>query len=359
MTIVYHEGFKDAALMQPPERVGATAINQTGRDGVSNSAMSLGFQQVATVNLPTAAAVCFIGWANAFAGTNAWALANVLMAWCTGTGTGRTQQCCLIINASGFFELRRTSPTGTLLGTSSGHTAITSTSSSVWYDLIGKCVLGASSNGSFELRLGGTTIMSLVGITNSGSTASVDSISWTGNTGGNSGNTQNNVFWDDLYVNDAVDATATQLVPNNDFLGDLRVACPLPTSDGDTTQFTPSTGSNHAALVDESPPNTTDYNGSGTDGQRDLYNVADLSGTVAAVLSVRVGLYATKSDAGSAALKTLVKENSVVTAGSSQGIGSTSYLPYWGPFRAVRPSDGAAWTVSDVNALQIGVEADL
>ena len=48
----------------------------------------------------------------------------------------------------------------------------------------------------------------------------------------------------------------------------------LPTSDGNYTQWTPSTGTSHFALVDESPCNgTTDYNSTNTVGNRDSYGV--------------------------------------------------------------------------------------
>lgn len=363
MSALWFSSISEWAQIRPPEYAGTTSIvNQTGRAGDTSGCMSISsIGNFSTISLPTPAAVCFTGWANFYNGSNATALANVIMAWCTGTGTGRTIQCCLTLNTSGFYELRRTSATGTLLGTSSGHTPVTAFGvGTPWYDLNARCVLGASSNGEFELRLAGVPILTLTGITNSGSTASVDSISWAGNTGGNSGNTQNNVYWDDVVVYDAVDATATQGRANNDWPGDLRVARLLPTSDGDTTQWTPSTGTAHWSLLDEVPPNTTDYVSSATDGQQDLVNIADLSGTVSGVIGVRTGLYAAKTDAGAAGLKTLIKENSVLTVGSSQAVGGTgTFAGYFSSFRWVRPSDSAVWANADVNAMQIGVEADL
>src|SRR5438874_4400491 len=48
----------------------------------------------------------------------------------------------------------------------------------------------------------------------------------------------------------------------------------VPTSDGNYTQWTPSTGTTHFTLVDESACNgTTDYNSTATNGNRDSYGV--------------------------------------------------------------------------------------
>lgn len=49
----------------------------------------------------------------------------------------------------------------------------------------------------------------------------------------------------------------------------------LPTAHGAYTQWTPSIGTNHSALVDETPCNgTTDYNFTNTTGQRDSYRIS-------------------------------------------------------------------------------------
>ncbi len=55
----------------------------------------------------------------------------------------------------------------------------------------------------------------------------------------------------------------------------LTTSTLLPVSDGTYTQFTPSTGSTHYTLVDESSCNgTTDYNSTTTVGNRDSYGVS-------------------------------------------------------------------------------------
>jgi hypothetical protein len=47
----------------------------------------------------------------------------------------------------------------------------------------------------------------------------------------------------------------------------------VPTADGTFKQWTPSTGTSHFALVDETACNTTDYNSTNTAGNRDSYSI--------------------------------------------------------------------------------------
>ena len=81
-----------------------------------------------------------------------------------------------------------------------------------------------------------------------------------------------NVIVDDLYLCDDSGST------NNDFLGICAVERLMPeTGNGDHTDFTCSTGSDHGALVDDNPPtDDTDYNSSTTVGHQDCYHYPSL-----------------------------------------------------------------------------------
>jgi hypothetical protein len=193
-------------------------------------------------------------------------------------------------------------------------------------------------------------VLTLTGVVTSSTISNVARIRWV-STGGQSSTV------DDLYLCDIVDATATQGRANNDFLGDLRVATLFPTSAGDTTGWTPSTGANWTD-VDETPPNQTDFVSSvaTASGTRDLYNLTDLTGTITAVYALRVGLYATKTDAGAATIKPVTKEltSGTVTADPAQGL-AVAYGALYGALRAVKAA-GTVWSAADVNGLQAGVE---
>jgi hypothetical protein len=341
MTLLFFDGMQDSVLMPKPEWFVTDAWGgpTTGRDGTTNGAATLaGSASQRTVALPSSAATCIAG--TAFQVTNMAVAASPLSFMSDST----TVQLVLVINSSGFIEVRRSTLTGTLLGTSSGHTPITANQ---WNSLQAKVLLATSSGGSCTVQLNGVTVLTLTSVTTSGTSGSVTHIRFL------SGSSQSLVI-DDLYVCDAVDATATQGRANNDFLGDLRVAVLFPTAAGDNTAWTPSTGSNWAA-VDESPPNTTDYVGDSVSGHKDHYTMSDLTGTIATVYAVRESLYAAKSDAGAVSIKPSIKENSTVTSATSQAP-STSYSIMCGPMYAVKPSNSAVWSTTDINALQAGEE---
>jgi hypothetical protein len=101
----------------------------------------------------------------------------------------------------------------------------------------------------------------------------------------------------------------------NDFLGDCVVECLLPqTGNGDLTDFTPSTGTDHGAMVDENPPNDdTDYTTGDTAGQQDCYQYPSLALT-GAILGIQTNLYAKKTDAGARTVAPIVR------------LGSTTYV---------------------------------
>lgn len=337
MSLLFFDGFQDVVTMPKPEW-GSTFNSQiAGRDGGTNGAARA---TVISAALPSGAATCIAGAAYQYSSVGSPSGSNGYLMGFVRSGT---LECCLVINTSGMLELRRTNGTGTLMATSSGHAALTS---NVWRHVQAKVVLHDTA-GSVVVKLDGVTVINFSGQT-AGVAGDVTAFALGAPSAGN-------LYIDDLWICDAVDASASQAAANNDFLGDMKVVSLFPTGAGDTTQFTPSTGSNWAA-VDEVPPNTTDYVASATSGQRDLYGLADLPVGTVSPLGIRVSLYAAKSDAGASALKTVVKESGgTVTTGSSQPL-STSWAAYHGPMRPTRPSDGAAWTVADINALQVGVE---
>jgi hypothetical protein len=338
MALVLHDSFLDCNLM-PKSEWGATpgfAVT-TGRDGQANGAASMAGASNRVLTLPVPVAVCIVGWAQTFTGSSVGNANNHVAL----RDTAGTNQLVLFVNAAGFIELRRTSATGTLLATSSGHAAITS---NVWHHYQWRASLSTTS-ATVVIRLDDVQVLTYTGVTSS-TNSNVTGLYWTGF----------QVAWDDLYLADATDGTATQSRPNNDFLGDLRVACQFPSAAGDVTGWTPSTGANWAA-VDETPPSTTDYVSavSTATGTRDLYQVTDLVGSIAQVYGVRACLYALKSDAGAALIKPVLKENGVTTSQASQGL-PTTVAGVFGPALYVKPSNGSSWSASDVNALQIGVE---
>lgn len=338
MTLLFFDALQDGIILPKPEWNTGAAWDTigTGRDLQANGSVSLDTNHTKLLTLPTSAATCIA--ACAFKAAN---LSNPVVLGFQSDSS--TLQLCLLVTSTGV-EVRRTSKTGTLLGSANPSTPF---AINQWRHVAMKANLHASSGGSVTVWVDGVSILTLTSQTTSLVTGNVTHIQCAASA------LTSTHQWDDFYVCDAVDATATQGRANNDFLGDLRVQVSFPTSAGDTTAWTPSTGSNFAA-VDETPPNTTDFVSATTSTTRDLYNVTDLTGTVGTVYAVRETLYATKTDSGLVSIKPTIKENSVVTTDAAQALAVGQYGPVLGTMKAVRPSDSAVWTVTDINALQIG-----
>jgi len=155
--------------------------------------------------------------------------------------------------------------------------------------------------------------------------------------------------YDDLYICDGTGGT------NNDFLGDCRVDTLYPTSDGNYSQFTPSTGSSHFALVDETTPNTTDYNDGATVGDRDSYGMGNLAAlTSQTVYGVQVNAAIVKDDAGAKSAATFVRSSA--TDGDGAGVALGTSQAYVSQVFETNPNGSVAWTETTVNAMEAGVK---
>lgn len=155
----------------------------------------------------------------------------------------------------------------------------------------------------------------------------------------NSDTTQNHWF-DDIYLD------------TNTVYGPVNVYRSKPTSDGATLNFTPSTGTDHSALVDEEPPNSdTDYNSSSTVNHIDTYNVTDqtFNGFVKAV---QAGFYARKTDANTLTQASVIRLNGTDYVGGTKTL-TTSYAHYYHAWD-VSPDTSGAFSAAEINAMEVG-----
>jgi hypothetical protein len=338
MALVYFDGFQDHDVMPKPEWGGGAPTCTTGRDGTVKGAA----QTTATASsltactFPSSASPMIIGIAGKVSN-----LVTASSTWLSILGVSATVQLSVTVNTAGFVEIRKGGKSGTLLGTSTGHTPIATGS---FYHLQAKTVLHLTS-GSCDVRLNNVPVVSVSGVSTATLTENVGGCIW-----GAPGTGGITMTVDDLWAVDTTGATA------NDFLGDIKVKSLFPSADGDQLDWTPSTGTQHSLTVDETTINTTDYVSDTVGGHRDLYQVDDLDATAVTVYGVRETIYCSKNDAGNALLKPVLKETGgTVTSETAQGL-TLAWNGVYGTLRATRPSDGSAWTVSEVNALQVGVE---
>jgi len=250
-----------------------------------------------------------------------------------------TVQCDLRLNADGTLLVTRN-------GTSvTGGQSTFALSTNTWYFLEIKVSIADSiAANSCKVRVNGGDVITV---------SAGQDLKNTANTTANSvrlGQSSNtSTFeYDDLYVCNQSGST------NNDFLGDVRVDTLYPTSDGTYTQFTPSTGSTHYLLVDETAPNTSDYVDGNTVGHRDSYGMGNLPALVSqTVYGVQVNAAMLKDDAGAKSAATMVRSGTTNADGTSAALGTSQ--AYVSQIFEQDPDAAAAWTETTVNAMEAGV----
>lgn len=265
---------------------------------------------------------------------------NVLQFWSDTVGT---RHLTVRRNADGSATVFRGDASGTQI-------AITSPNLiplGVWVYLELKAVLH-DSTGSIDLRINGVTRATFSGDTKNGGTEAVFSTVRFGQ--GSLGTP--NWLYDDLYLCNGAGAT------NNTFLGDVSVETLLPNGNGYSSQFVGSDGNStdNYLLVDEAPPNTTDYVGSPTVGQVDAYEFTNVVGATA-IVGVQAHGYCTKSASGTRQGRLLTRPVTTNYAGADFAPNTTTYsaanaIALWD----INPQTSAAWTPTEVNDSEFGIE---
>jgi len=198
------------------------------------------------------------------------------------------------------------------------------------------CHIVIADAGTIDTKIDGITDIEYSGDTKPGAVTDIDEIGFYA------------PVFDTLYVDDWV-------FGSGGWPGDRRVEFKAVTSDI-TQAWTPSTGSDNYACVDERPPDDNDYVSCTTD-QTDEYGVADFDATGKGIGSVTVIARVKKSDAGSDDKITLGMGDGVNTDDGTAESVLTSYEHHW--YLSTTAPDGGAWTDTDVDNLQIRLLGDI
>jgi hypothetical protein len=209
----------------------------------------------------------------------------------------------------------------------------------------------ANSGGSVELRQDGATIAIATGIDtqNGGTNGLIDRVQFLGPGFGE-------FRIDDIYVNNE-QVNAGDNADDDTFWGDTRHFPIYPNGNGFYSQLLGSDGNsvNNYQQVDEvGAASTADFNSSATDGNKDTYAFEDLPVSVGTVRAVEIRVNAEKSDVGNKAIRTVVRRSGTDAFGSDIVLAEDD-----APYRQVYAQDpiaAAAWTISNVNATEIGAE---
>lgn len=201
-----------------------------------------------------------------------------------------------------------------------------------------------NTTGSFTLKVNEEQVVTASSQdTQQSGTADIDAVRFQG-----SAIYPDNFWFDDIYICDDSGSV------NNDFLGNCRVDALWPNAAGDATDFTPSAGSNYAAMDENPADEDTTYVESSTSTDQDLYNYTSMP-TVGTIHGVQINTRVRETDASDFTLKTLIKTGTTTSADSAQAIAGTSYEV----LRRVAeqdPDTSSAWTESGLNGAQFGLE---
>lgn len=205
-----------------------------------------------------------------------------------------------------------------------------------------------TSGATYELRQNEVSILSGSGanLANSGANGA-DSIGWGYQASGT-------MQVDDVYI---LDTTGSS--PQNTFLGDVVAVHVLPAAEGHQNDFTPSTGTNNAALVDdpETAASSADYNSSDTNAQEDYYTFANMPATgLGTIYGIRIsGSWAMASTGSRVARYRYWDGATEFTLGNNVSAATTSLveLPQ---ISQVNPNTGVAWTKTEIDNAEFGVE---
>lgn len=255
--------------------------------------------------------------------------------------SGVTRHITVIRNATtGILEIRRGTETGTLLA--SGTQSITNDQWNYWE----VSVTIADAGGEVHVRLNGQTTdeVSYVGDTkNGGTSTSVDRVFIPG--------PGTVTYVADVYILDD-----SGPAPNNTFLGDVVVRTLSPTGNGAFSQLTGSDGNqtDNYLLVDEHPYSSADYVGSATVGLKDTYAIGDLPGGVTTVYGVQLNSMMAKSDASLASARNVLRSGGTDYTGTTRAL-TTTYTGYYELYET-NPATTFAWTPTDVNGIEAGME---
>lgn len=211
-----------------------------------------------------------------------------------------------------------------------------------WIEL--QIVLSTTTSGSVKIYVDGQVYLTLPSLITVAS-GTPGGVLFFGS-GGNYGATTCTNFFDDIVI---WDNTGTSSDLKAFPLGPQRIGLMVPTGAGDSTQYTPSTGANYAVAA-QPWTGTASLTDSGT-GNLDLYNHAILPFIPGNVTALVTTVVASNLGPSTLAIVPKVKSGGTIVNGNTITLTAASTARQ---SAFLTDSGGSPWTVSSVNASQIG-----
>jgi len=214
----------------------------------------------------------------------------------------------------------------------------------VWHYVSFKIFLN-NSTGTIDLYLDGVLEDSGTGLDTigSGADSTIKVITF------DAPNLYTSVLFDDIYFGDDSGSDLTDIVK------EIAIESLLPDGAGGSSQFTPLSGSNYQNVDETTSDGDTTYNSSSTATHKDLFTTASMSTTSGTVYAVQVKNKFSKDDASYRTVKNKIKSSATESDGSTTGATYSEYKTNVDIFEN-DPNGGGNWTISSVNAIEIGYE---
>jgi len=146
------------------------------------------------------------------------------------------------------------------------------------------------------------------------------------------------------------------VIDDTSWPGDTRIKGILPAGVGNSSQWTPSAGSNYAC-VDEVPPSDADYVTTNTVGNKDTYAAGDLPADASSVKCVQFAARAQKEGAATPQNLAFVIRTGGMDYEGSGVVLPTTFTEHVRDLWVNNPATSQAFTPSEVNGMEIGIKA--
>lgn len=162
---------------------------------------------------------------------------------------------------------------------------------------------------------------------------------------------------DDVYVMNGGGDRDAEAGPLGDTVVEALIAQTDAADPGALSDWTPSTGSDNGAMVDETPPDdNTTYNESETAGEKDTYNFPSLSVITGDIFGIQALMSVAKAaDTGGRNIRVITRPTSTNYFSAIQAVAGTSFI-FYRKNEDVNPDDSADYEIADVNGMEAGIE---
>lgn len=260
---------------------------------------------------------------------------------------GDTRQCTVCVNSAGQLSIRRGfaqdhTPAGTQIG---GYSTFGFVQDSLtFYDIEAKIVVANS--GSCIIQVNGEEVLNVTGDLAASATESCNNILFGYQ---QDGNTSKDIFLEHVVI---MDTTGTSM---NDFIGPIKVNPHYLTADGNYTDFTANTGDRWDAVNDLDPDDDTTYISANVVGNKYTAVATNLPAGITTVHALAVWAKSQRDDDVTRAYKALLRYSGTDQLGSDDKYIGPNYAYQISTFD-VSPFSATAWTPTEIDGLEVGVQ---